>query len=444
MKAFRLFLFSACSCLVLWAGTPWEARGMPPVDRQVLPSQLVLLVSEQHQLPFLTLELLINAGSWRDPPGQEGLAYITAKSLLLGTTQRSAGELNEALDSTGTHLSSEAGQDYASLSLRVLKKHLDHGLQLFLEVLTKPVFPDMEIRKEIAKTLAAIKAADDIPREVAEKAFQKALYRSSPYAHPVEGTKESLSQLRRDMLEDFYDRYYRPNDAILAVVGDVTPEEVRTKIIAALESWPPGPLPPTSFESTFAAGPQDIKIDRNLTQTNIIVGQPGVRRDNPDYYTLSVMNYILGGGGFVSRLVGEVREKRGLAYSVSSALDPGRYAGSFQIALQTKNPSAKEAIRLSLLEMERMRNEWVGEKELEGAKRYLIGSFPMRLDTQGKLAHFLSQVEYYGLGLDYPEAYPALINSVSREGIQQVARKYLHPEERILVVVGNLKEAQLE
>jgi zinc protease len=156
------------------------------------------------------------------------------------------------------------------------------------------------------------------------------------------------------------------------------------------------------------------------------------------------MNYILGGGGFSSRLVVEIRNKKGLAYSVASYFDPGKYPGSFQIALQTKNSSAREAIAISIQEMERIQKELVSEKELEGAKKYLIGSFPMRFDTQGKLTNFLTQVEYYGLGLNYPEKYPSLIQSVTREEVLRVARKYLHPKKYVLVIVANLKEAGME
>jgi zinc protease len=169
-----------------------------------------------------------------------------------------------------------------------------------------------------------------------------------------------------------------------------------------------------------------------------------VERSNPDYYTLTVMNYILGGGGFGSRLVGEIRNRRGLAYSVSSFFDPGKYPGSFEIVLQTKNASAREAISLALQEVERIRKEPVSEKELESAKKYLIGSFPMRFNTQAKMANFLSQVEYYDLGRDYPEKYASIIGSVTREEILRVAQKYLHPDKYILIFVANLKEAGME
>ena len=203
-------------------------------------------------------------------------------------------------------------------------------------------------------------------------------------------------------------------------------------------------IPKIPFKTSFAKETKTVKIDRGITQANIILGHAGVSRDNPDYYALTVMNYILGGGGFSSRLTEEIRNKRGLAYSVASFFDTGKYPGSFQIALQTKNSSAREAIALSLQEVERIRKELISEKELDGAKKYLIGSFPMRLNTQGKLTSFLTQVEYFGLGLDYPEKYPSLIRSITREEVLRVAKKYLHPKNTILVVVANLKEAGME
>ena len=156
------------------------------------------------------------------------------------------------------------------------------------------------------------------------------------------------------------------------------------------------------------------------------------------------MNYIFGGGGFASRLTEEIRNKRGLAYDVQSFFDPGKYPGSFQVVLQTKNGSAREAISLSIQQMERIRKEPVSAKELEGARKYLIGSFPMRFDNQTKLANFLSQVEYYGLGLDYPDRYPSLIKAVTVEEVLRVAKTYLHPENYLLVIVANLKEAGME
>jgi zinc protease len=417
---------------------------MPPVQRTVLPNRLVLLVCEEHSLPFVTLQLLIDSGSRTDPPGQEGLSYMTARGLLLGTSKRNVTAINEELDFMGAALNASSGRDYTTVSLRVLKKDLDKGLDLLMDALTQPTFPDEEIRREVEKTLAAIQSQEDQPDEVAEKAFQRDLFLTSPYAHPVHGTKESLSRLTREALVKFYRAYYHPNHSILTVAGDITADELKVKILPRFTNWPTAEIPEVPFVTTFAKEPKVTKIDREITQANIILGHVGVSRNNPDYYALTVMNYILGGGGFSSRLVEEIRDKRGLAYSVASFFDPGKYPGSFQIALQTKNSSAREAIALSLEEMKRIQTQGVSEKELDAAKKYLMGSFPMRFDTQGKLVNFLTQIEYYGLGLDYPEKYPSLIRSVTREDVLRVAKTYLHPENVILVVVANLKEAGME
>jgi zinc protease len=431
--------------LILYVGLPnGGLQAMPPVERTVLPNRLVLIFCKEQSLPFVTFQLLIDSGSRRDPSGEEGLAHLAAKGLLLGTSKHAVTTINEDLDFMGASLNSSSGRDYATLSLRVLKKDLDKGLDLFMEVLTQPAFPEEEIRRETEKIMAAIQSSEDQPEEVAEREFQKNLFLASPYGHPVEGTRESVPRLTREAVLRFYRTYYHPNNAILTIVGDITGEEVKAKLIPRLEKWPTGEIPKESFHTTFAKEPKTVKTNRPITQANIILGHAGVKRENPDFYALTVMNYILGGGGFASRLVAEIRNKRGLAYSVASFFDPGRYPGSFQIVLQTKNASTREAISLALQQMELIQKEPVLEKEIEGAKKYLVGSFPMRFDTQAKLVSFLSQVEYYGLGADYPNQYPFLINSVTRGEVLRVAKKYLHPENYILVIIANLKEAGMD
>ncbi len=442
---FRPLLLLILTSTVMWMGLPaGSIQAMPPVQKMTLSNQLVLVASGEHSLPFVTLQLLVDSGSRRDPSGEEGLAFLTAKGLLHGTSKRTINQINEELDFLGASLNSSSGRDYATLSLRVLKKDLEKGFDLFMEVLTQPVFPEEEMKREIEKILAAIQSEEDQPDEVAEKAFLKALFLNSPYGHPVEGTKESVPKLKREEIGRFYRSYYRPNNAILTIVGDITEQEIKTKLIPQLEKWSKGEIPKVPFAPAFEREQKTVKINRPITQANIILGNAGVSRENPDFYALTVMNYILGGGGFASRLMEVIRNKRGLAYSVTSFFDPGKYPGSFQIVLQTKNPSAREAISLALQQMERIQKELILEKELEDAKKYLIGSFPMRFDTQAKLANFLSQVEYYGLGLDYPEKYPSLVRSVTREEILRVAKKYLCPQKYVLVIVANLKEAGLE
>lgn len=434
-----LFIFTS---IVFWAilANSVYASPMLPIERMVLSNGLIVLVSEEHSLPFVTVRLLMEAGSRSDPPGQEGLAYITARGLLFGTPRLSAREINESIDFMGASLNVSPDKDYVTVALRVLKKNLDRGLGLLIETLMRPGFPEDELKREIEATLGSIKSEEDEPGTVADKAFEKHLFAGNPYGHPVEGTNESLPRITREAVVRFYKEHYFPNKAILAVAGDITVQEVREKIVPILETWERGKGRTETFPTFPAvdgAGPKIIRIDRPITQANIIIGNRGISRANPDFYALAVMNYILGGGGFSSRLMQEVRGKRGLAYSVSSAFETYKYPGSFQIALQTKNASAEEAISIGLKEMERIQNKPVTEKEIEGAKKYLIGSFPMRLDTQEKVANFLTQVEYYGLGLDYPLKYPSLIASVTQEDVLRVARAYLRPKEYLLVIVAN-------
>jgi len=418
------------------------SQAMPPVKRSVLANGLVLLVSEEHSLPLVTMELLIDAGSRRDPAGKEGLAYLTAEGLLLGTKKRTEEKINEKLDSMGASLQTSVGRDYTHLNLRVLKNNLNEGLALLTEAVTEPVFPEEKLRREIRETETAIESDEERPEVVAERCFRQKLFVASPYRHPAEGTKESLGRIKREDMVKFHSNYYHANNAIFTIVGDVSEEDMDKKIVAKLAVWSrSATIPAEHFSTTFAQGPTIEKIDREITQANIILGHQGIRRDNPDYYALTVMNYILGGGGFGSRLMDEIRVKRGLAYSVGSFFDPYKHRGSFQIVLQTKNGSAQEAISLALKQMKRMQRELVSNQELERAKKYLTGSFPLQLDTQRELSNFLSQVEYYGLGLDYPEDYISLINAVSREDVLRMAQDYLYPGKYILAVVANLKEA---
>ena len=438
----RIGLFFALAVWILLPSGPLNA--MQPVQRVALPNGLVVLTSEEHALPFVTFKLLIHAGARRDPSGLAGLANLTARALLFGTKKQSMASINEQLDFMGASLSSEGTRDYAVISLRLLKKDLKNGFELFTEVLTDPAFPAEEVKKEVTRTVAAIKASEDHPGQVAEKAFIKALYGDGPYGQPVIGTRESVEKITAEAAREFYRSSYHPEGSIMVIVGDIREDTLKDLILPQLAKWQKGKAAVNTVEIGFEKGKKTVTIDRPLTQANLVLGHEGITRDNPDFYAVTVMNYILGGGGLTSRLMEEVRTKRGLAYSVFSSFDAGKYQGSFQVVLQTKNASARDSIQLAVGEMSRMRTEPVSDKELEGAKKYLIGSFPLRLITQERIAGFLMQVEYYGLGMDYAERYPGLIQAVTAEDVLKVAKAYLHPEAYILIVVANLKEAGLE
>jgi zinc protease len=228
-------------------------------------------------------------------------------------------------------------------------------------------------------------------------------------------------------------------------VGDIGRDELKLLLDRYFRDWKQKEIPADALPGILPRnGPTVIKINKDLTQANIILGHLGITRVDPDYYAVTVMNYILGGGGFASRLMDNIRDNRGLAYDVHSYFTANRYSGSFQAGLQTKNESANTAIAEVIKEMERMRTEQVGDRELDDAKSYLTGSFPLRIDSNSKIAGFNLAVEYYGLGLDYIDRYPAIINAITKEDILRVARKYLDPANYVLVVVGNLEKADLK
>jgi zinc protease len=221
------------------------------------------------------------------------------------------------------------------------------------------------------------------------------------------------------------------------VVGDLTPEEAQQWVAKIFGAWAAAPLPAVKLPAIPPRQQrQEVLIDKDISQANIILGNLGIDRKNPDFYAFQVMNYLLGGGGFVSRLMDDIRVNRGLAYSIYSSFEPGLEPGPFIVALETKNATAGEAITRVVEQLRRIMTQPVTPEELQEAKSYLIGSFPRKMDSISKRAWLLGYVEVYGLGLDYPWRYPELIQHLTPADIQKVAEKYLQPEKYLLVVVG--------
>jgi zinc protease len=236
-----------------------------------------------------------------------------------------------------------------------------------------------------------------------------------------------------------------PNNSILSIAGDLSAEELQGILQQYLNEWKKTDIPPKGSEPTAEKRKKAVlKIDKDLTQANIIIGNLGLQRDHPDYYAVSVMNYIFGGGGFSSRLMQAIRDEKGLAYDVHSFFAAQKEKGSYQIGLQTKNESANTALDEIIKQVKKITTELVLDQELSDAKSYLTGSFRRRLDTNRKIADFFAMVEFYNLGLNYITKYPDYINAVSKEDVLRVARKYLSAEEYVLVVVANLKKTNLQ
>lgn len=409
-----------------------------PARREVLPSGAVLVVAERPHIPIVVMRVHLPGGAAFDPPEAPGLANLTAALLTRGTAQRTGHALDEAIEFVGGSLEARAGRDGVTVSLAVLTKDLALGLDLLFEVLTQPAFPGAEVQRKVKEIQAAIRRSEESPERVAGRALRELLYSGHPYGQPVPGTVESVGRLTREQVVAFYRRHYRPEGSIVVAAGDVRVGQIRSEIMRRMKVWQvTGDPPPRPSAARASPGMRSRTIKRQLTQATVRLGRPAVRPGHPDYYPLAVASYLLGGGS-ASRLYSRVREERGLAYDVSSHITIGRYGATFLVSLQTRTDAVGEAIRLVREEMVRMGSEPVSAAELAKAKAYLIGSFPLRIDTTSKMARLLQSVEEFGLGLDYPVQYRRSIEQVTVADVQRVARTYFDPAGFASVTVGNL------
>lgn len=413
--------------------------------RIVLENGMVVLISERHDLPMVTVRMAIHAGAINAPPDKPGLASITAALLMQGTARRTAEQISREIDYIGGSLTVAGGIDLTSIGLRVLKKDIQKGLDLLSDVLMNPAFSQHEIDRKVKEMLAEIKRRNEEPGAVADDVFYKTVFGNHAYGRTGDDIAAFLKRIERRDILDFYSSYYSPNNTVMAIVGDVKEDEIVKLLTEYFKGWRQKgqgsiqPVPVPAIDGMVVK-----KINKDVTQANIVMGHIGISRENPDYYAVMVMNYILGGGGFSSRLMDNIRDNRGLAYDVSSSFEARKEPGAFSVDIQTKNESANEVIDEVLKEIRRIASEPVSESELADAKAYLTGSFPLRMDTYAEIAAMLLSIEIYNLGLDYPERYSAIINAVTQDDVLRVAKKYLNPDRMVIVVVANQEKARLK
>jgi len=421
-----------------------QAADIKPI-RLVTANGITLLIQDQPFLPIITVNVLIKAGAVHDPDAKAGLAYLTAGMLDEGTKTRSATQIAQELEFIGAEFSAKATNDFSAATLRILKKDADRGFTLLADILMNPAFAEKEVTRVRSELLGELQGEKDDPGTVASKAFDEIIFKGHPYRRPTNGDEKTVAQITRQDVIAFHNTYYRPNRTIMAIVGDIREFEALGLVKKYFGKWAPKD---SSIQSFPAAAPLQkpvlALIDKDLTQATVALGHVGIDRKNPDFYAVAVMNYILGGGGFSSRLVNRIRDEQGLAYDVDSSFEANVMPGAFSVRLQTRNASANQAIANVLTEIKRIRTEPVGYQELADAKAYLIGSFPLRLDTTGKLAGLLTVVELHGLGLSYFEDYPKAIAAVTKEDVLRVAQKYLNPDLYALVVVAKQAEAKID
>ncbi|NTU41680.1 MAG: insulinase family protein [Nitrospirales bacterium] len=436
----RTFVFFFACFLLLCSANVFALD----IRRETLPNGLKVVHVERHSLPIVMATLLVEASPLDEPADKAGIAYLTAKMLSEGSATKTANEISETMDFVGGSLEASTSSDFTTISLSVLKKDSEAGFELLSDILLSPTFPEVRLKKQKDLVKGALRRNEDDPAFVASKTFLREVFGNAPYGRLITGSMETIDRIQRDDVVSFYREYYSPGKASLVVVGDITPEELRALLQKQLGRWKSEGMPKArTGMSEGESGRKLFTINKEISQANIVMGHRGVARGNPDYYAVSVMNYIFGGGGFSSRLMKVIRDDMGLTYNISSSFSPTKEPGPFEIEVQTRNESAKTVIEETIKQINTMRTTPVSDQELSDAKAYLTGSFPRRLETSRRVADFLSAVGFYGLGDDYITRYPEYINRVTKDDVLRVAQKYLQPENLKIVVVGNKEKTGL-
>lgn len=393
---------------------------------------------ENHDLPILDVAVNFAAGSSFDTAEKAGVAGLTQGLLSLGAGGLTDDQISNRFADLGAQPGGEFDLDRASLKLRTLSSERERtaSLELLATLLQKPDFPAAVLDREKARAIAGLKEAATQPESISGKAFSQALFGSHPYGLDERMAPETVEKITRDDLAAFYRSHYTRSNAVVAIIGDVTraqAEAIAEQLTAGLpEGAAVAPMPPVPLPSAAV----ETRIPHPAAQSHILLGYPGVKRGDPDYFPLYVGNYILGGGGFVSLLTEEVREKRGLAYSVYSYFMPMREAGPFQIGLQTKREQADAALGLVRETLDQFIRSGPNAKQLKAAKDNIIGGFPLRIDSNGKILDYLSVIGFYGLPLTYLDDFNKEIAKVTTAQIKDAFARRIKPQNMVTVIVG--------
>ncbi len=392
-------------------------------------------------LPMIDIRVTFAAGAARDGD-QPGVASMTSRMLTQGAGGRSADEIAQAFEDVGARIGTGALRDMSWLSLRSLSdpEYLEPALDVFTRVLWHPDFPQADFLRNRNQQLLGIKAGEASPGKIASKAFYRAVYGDHPYGSPVEGTKESVEKLTVDDLKAFHRRYFVARNGVLAITGKLTrpeAEKLAERLSSGLEAGeaaPPTPPAPALKEA------KEIRIPFPSRQAHVYMGHPGIARGNPDYYALYLGNHVLGGGGFTSRLVKEVRVKRGYVYSIYSYFLPMAAQGPFQIAMQTRGSQVDDAIAVSRDTLKRFMADGPSAEEIEASKKNITGGFPLRIASNGDIVEYLAVIGFYHLPLDYLDTFTKKIDAVSAEEIVAAFERHVQPDRMVTVIVGGGKE----
>jgi predicted Zn-dependent peptidase len=419
---------------------PTPSLTLPEIQRSVLPNGMRVMLVEHHELPVVQMNMIVLSGSAHDPREQAGLANLTAQMLDEGTAKRTALQVADDIDFLGASMSFSAGMDASSGTLLTLREHLGTATEIFADVLLHAAFPETEWDRVKKTHLTALLQQQDEPGTVASKVFNQLTFGSShPFGRPSDGTEASVQSVTVDDLRAFYTAHYRPNNATLLVVGDITMKELEPVINERFSSWESRNLSAVSIPpSTQPERTRIFLVDKpDAAQSEIRIGHVGVRRNTDDYFALTVLNTILG-GQFSSRVNMNLRESKGYTYGARTGFTMWKEAGPFIASAAVKTAVTDSSVIEFMKELRRIRDEDVTVEELEFARNSLIRREPQKFETPGQIAGQLAAVVIYDLPDDYFQTYVQKFQSISVADIRRVAGKYLNPSTMNIVIVGDV------
>ncbi len=437
-KQYGHHVYVSCVLFLLSAAVNVAEAALPIQHWKTEQGTRVYFV-ENHDLKMLDISVDFIAGSSRDLPSRSGLANLTLHMMDLGAGGLSEDEISKSVADVGAVLGNHLDRDRAGFTLRTLssERERQQSLSVLSKIIQQPDFPEQILAREKARAISGLKEAGTQPESIANKAFYMALYGSHPYAMQTSGEVDTVNAIQRSDLLEFYQGRYTAGSAVIALMGDISRAEAE-----AIARQLSGNLPPNTELAALPKIQQpDTEIVKKIahpaSQSHILMGVPGVKRGAPDFFPLLVGNYVLGGGGFDSRLTKEVREKRGLAYSAHSYFLPMSQEGPFEIGVQTKKEQTEEAIKIVKSVLQDFIANGPTAAELKQAKNNFVGGFALRIDSNKKIVDYLSVIGFYGLPLTYLDDFVGNIEKVTLGDIRSAFTKHLDPNRMVLVVVGD-------
>ncbi|HEU5130657.1 MAG TPA: pitrilysin family protein [Pyrinomonadaceae bacterium] len=418
---------------------------LPRAEEATLKNGLQVVLLPSHKVPTFNMQLVVLSGGLADKPDYRGLASFTAALLREGTTKRSSKDISEQVDALGATLTANSG--FSSMTSTVatggLVENLDQTLELFADVIRNPTFPQAEVDKYKTRTLAQLQLQRSIPQFLAAEQFQKAIYGTSHPASLIAAPADSIKKLTSKDLADFHATYYRPNNAMIAIVGDVTMKDILPKLEKAFGDWAKGDVPSMTIPQAPAQSESRIYlIDRpGSVQTVLQLGTLGIERTSPDYFAVLLADRVLGGGPS-GRLFLNLREDKGYTYGAYSNFGGSKFKGTWISSSEVRTDVTEGAMKEFMYELNRLRNDIVPAEELENAKRAIVGSFALSLEQPATLLQNIITQKLYNLPADYWDTYPQKVSAITAADVQEAAKKYLDMGHLQVVAVGDAAKAR--